>query len=357
MSTHVLKPPFPYFGGKARSAPLVWDRFGSVRSYVEPFFGSGAVLLARPTPFDGVETVNDIDGLICNFWRAVRADPDMVADHADHPVIESDLHARHAWLVGVKNSLAPRLEGDPDWYDARIAGWWCWGMACWIGRDFCSGQGPWQVATIDGVRQLVRLGTASRGVYRTRIHLGDAGQGINRQLVHLGDAGQGVNRKRDNHRDHLFAYFLALSARLRHVRVCCGDWTRVMGDTPMMQRSEEFHPIGVLLDPPYSDAAGRDPRVYRCDDLHVAHAVRDWALAHGDDPRYRIALCGYEGEFTMPTGWSVVVGETGGGYGKLAREGSRNAGRERIWFSPHSLHPERHERPLFALFDAAGGAE
>lgn len=37
-----------YFGGKSRIASEVWARFGDVTSYIEPFFGSGAVLLSRP---------------------------------------------------------------------------------------------------------------------------------------------------------------------------------------------------------------------------------------------------------------------------------------------------------------------
>ena len=41
----MLKAPFPWFGGKSRVADIVWDRFGDVANYVEPFFGSGAVLL------------------------------------------------------------------------------------------------------------------------------------------------------------------------------------------------------------------------------------------------------------------------------------------------------------------------
>ena len=42
-----MKAPFPWFGGKARIAPMVWERFGNVANYIEPFFGSGAVLLAH----------------------------------------------------------------------------------------------------------------------------------------------------------------------------------------------------------------------------------------------------------------------------------------------------------------------
>ena len=33
----VLKAPFPYFGGKAKVADLVWDRFGNVDNYVSPW--------------------------------------------------------------------------------------------------------------------------------------------------------------------------------------------------------------------------------------------------------------------------------------------------------------------------------
>src|SRR5437764_1133110 len=106
-----LKAPFPYFGGKSRISPLVWERFGDVAGYVEPFFGSGAVLLNRPQPFAGVETINDADGLVCNFWRALKAKPRLVAKYADWPVNENDLHARHLWLVEHKDTLQHRLEG------------------------------------------------------------------------------------------------------------------------------------------------------------------------------------------------------------------------------------------------------
>ena len=57
-----LKAPFPYFGGKSRVALQVWERFGDVANYVEPFAGSLAVLLGRPTE-PKTETVNDLDCL------------------------------------------------------------------------------------------------------------------------------------------------------------------------------------------------------------------------------------------------------------------------------------------------------
>lgn len=93
-----LKSPFPWFGGKSRAAEIIWNRFGEVPNYCEPFAGSLAVLLFRPTE-PGIETVNDLDRYVANFWRAVQSDPEAVAAHANWPVNEVDLEARHYWLV------------------------------------------------------------------------------------------------------------------------------------------------------------------------------------------------------------------------------------------------------------------
>lgn len=107
-----LRAPFPWFGGKSRAADLIWSRLGDVTNYVEPFAGSLAVLLARPTP-PGTETVNDLDCYLANFWRALAADPDDVAKWATGPVNEADLHARHRWLVA-QAAFRERMKTDPD---------------------------------------------------------------------------------------------------------------------------------------------------------------------------------------------------------------------------------------------------
>lgn len=92
-----------------------------------------------------------------------------------------------------------------------------------------------------------------------------------------------------------------------------------------------------MTNPPYADTAGRDPSIYRQDSTSVAHKVRDWALAHGDDPKLRIALCGYEGEHQMPPDWECVPWKARGGYASQAKKSNGNCKRERIWFSPHCL--------------------
>ena len=94
--------PFPWFGGKADAAPAVWEALGDVDHYVEPFAGSLAVLLRRPHEANRTyhsETVNDLDGLLCNAWRSIQRSPEATADAASWPVCEADKHARHLALL------------------------------------------------------------------------------------------------------------------------------------------------------------------------------------------------------------------------------------------------------------------
>ena len=336
-----LKAPFPWFGGKRKVAQAVWNAIGDVQSYVEPFAGSLAVLLERPAWHNGVtETVNDADQYLSNFWRALAYAPDEVARYADWPVNEADLFARHLWLVNEgKRCLIAGMESAPDWYDAKIAGWWLWGICSWIGSGWCSGRGPWT------------LGDAGRGVNRQLPHLGDAGRGVNRQLPHLGDAGQGVNRKLPHlgnagmgdtlipRNEALYEYMRQLAARLRNVRVCCGDWSRVVTTGALNHGAT----VGVFLDPPYSDAAGRDANLYAVDSLSVAHDVHDWCIANGDNPRLRIVLAGYHDEHAayMPRTWRMVAWKANASF-KGAKGGGRNQEnrhKERLWLSPHCLRP------------------
>ena len=129
--------PFPYQGGKRRSAVEVWREFGNVEVYAEPFAGSLAVLLHREKPC-GREVVCDKDGHIANFWRAMQADPEAVAQHADYPTFHHDLTARHRYLVAWGAANSNRLTEDPEFYDARCAGWWAWGKSNWIGGGWCA---------------------------------------------------------------------------------------------------------------------------------------------------------------------------------------------------------------------------
>lgn len=328
-----LKSPFPWFGGKSRVAHHVWAALGDVDNYVEPFAGSLAVLLARPHK-PRIETVNDLDRYVANFWRAMTSDPEAVAHYADWPVNEADLFSRHLWLVNEgRDALVAGLENDPEWFDPRIAGWWVWGQCCWIGSGWCSGEGPH--------RQRPHLGSAGQGIHRKRPHLGNAGQGIHRKLPHLGTAGQGIHRKLPHLGDDppIYAYMWVLGERLRKVRVCCGDWRRICTRGALSAGGT----VGVFLDPPYGEEAKRTKGVYSTDSLSVAKDVQEWCLANANDPRIRIVLAGYEVEHAEALrGWRCLAWKGTRAYGSSAGGGHNegNRGKERLWFSPSCLAPE-----------------
>ena len=134
---------------------------------------------------------------------------------------------------------------------------------------------------LDWLRMVRKAATApwgrgSRGVHRQLPHLGNAETGVHRKLPHLGDAGTGgdecLSDRTLGTREFLFQYMNELAKRLRRVRVCCGDWSRVCGHTPTVNLGT----TGVFLDPPYLD--GRTDALYSTDSLTVAHEVREWAM-------------------------------------------------------------------------------
>ena len=318
-----LAAPFPYFGGKALACSTVWAAFGDVANYVEPFAGSAAMLLGAP---DGkrVETINDADGYVANFWRAVAHDAEAVAAHTDWPTNEVDLFARHSWLVRQRDRLLDGLHGDPEWHDAKIAGWWCWGSCNWIGSGWCSGTGPWihDGQTLVDVRQLPHL---------------SAGQGVNRKLPHLGDAGRGVRSA------YIREWFALLQARMRDVRVTCGDWTRVLKDSVTTRHGM----TAVFLDPPYTKGA----MDYAAGGVGgaLADAVREWCVSNGDNKALRIVLCGHAGEHDalLAHGWHIRAWTARKGYA-LTDEAVENSDSETLWCSPHCAAEVNDTRDLFA---------
>jgi site-specific DNA-adenine methylase len=339
-----LKAPFPWFGGKSRCAEEVWTALGPVDNYVEPFAGSLAALLLRPDDNwqTGAETVNDADSFLSNFWRSLSHDPEQVAHWADWPVNETDLLARHLWLVNTGKERIANMEADPDFFDAKVAGWWVWGINSWIGSGWCSGTGPHKLGNgeVTDDRQLPHLGDAGRGVNRQLPHLGDAGRGVNRKLPHLGNRAPGPQLPMVWNDGTLADYFHILSRRLRRVRVCCGDWSRVVTTGAL----SFGYTVGVFLDPPYlGDVRAKD--LYRVDDQNLSNEVREWAIANGNNKRYRIVLAGYEDEHAvkMPDAWRKHKWKANRAYGSSTNKDSANnsnRGNERLWFSPNCLNPE-----------------
>jgi DNA adenine methylase len=290
-----MKAPFPYFGGKAQIADVVWRYLGQPAHYLEPFFGSGAVLLARRgyNPALHTETVNDADGYVCNVWRAIQFSPQETAKVCDWPVNHADLIARKARLIREENYLLENLCKDDKWHDVELAGYWIWAASCWIGSG------------------LTRPGQ--------RPHLSNKGMSI-----HMTTCGS------------IYDWFDRLSERLRRVRVVCGDWSRICGGD---WQDKTWPTVGYFFDPPYS-VEDRDNGIYHKESLTVAQDVANWCIERGRRENYRIVLAGYVDEHPqlIEAGWRVHQWTAQGGYGNTARSGvtrgQENRKRECLYVSP-----------------------
>ena len=293
----MLRAPFPYFGGKRRWAELIWERFGKPDRYLEPFAGSLAVLLACPYPAP-MEIVCDKDGFICNFWRALKGAPDEVAEWADWPTCHHDLTARKRWLSARAEGLEDRLKGDPDYYDAKVAGWWVWCRAHSIGSR-CPHDQDW-IPSIGPV-----------------------------------PGGAGVSKQRLTLPGPIHRWFDALSARLEHTIVLARDWTAAL--SPTVTGTTGAAPnanVCVFLDPPYRTTAGKFYGAGADSDPAVESYL--WAIEHG--AKMRIAYAFLEGDFEVPEGWDVEFASLAGyRIGRNADEAKRDA----VMFSPKCNTPKQ----------------
>lgn len=288
-----LTAPFPWFGGKSRAAAQVWAALGDVTTYVEPFAGSLAVLLARPGdgPFRG-EIVNDLDGMIANFWRSVALRPEDVVRAADWPVIQVDMRARWDDLEARRQGIVDRLRADPRWCDPEAAGWWVWGQSASVGANWLNGSDA-------------RPQTA-------------AGRGIH--------ASRGMDRLR------------AAAERIRGTSVWCTDWSACVTRGAIPTDTG----VGIFLDPPYGDT--RAAGCYREDSTTVHQQVTAWATEAC--PSWRIVVAGYDGEHNAleSLGWSARKwwpAKSGMAARAPDGRGLTNRGREVLWCSPSCLPEEQ----------------
>lgn len=289
-----LNAPFPYFGGKRKITKEVWQKFGEVKHYIEPFCGSAAMLLAAPKPAS-LEVICDANGFIANFWRAVRYQPDETAKWADYPVSHIDLGARHQWLMDARPSLAEKLH-DPDWHgDAKVAGWWLWGQCCWIGSGWCD----WEKKK------------------KAIPHISDAGRGVQAigQIPHISDYKDNADEFLTSSGRVGYIWLNKLSKRLERVRIVHGEWDRCLNKHYGGEKT------AVFLDPPYISFE----KLYGIDEPSAKKAEK-WAK---ENENIKIAICGHVGDYDLP-GWAQMPWSRG----RLTYGGLKTSDKECVWFSP-----------------------
>lgn len=295
-----IQAPFSYAGGKSKAAPLVWSRLGDPATYIEPFCGSMAVLLNRPTA-PRHEIVNDLDTNLSNFWRAVKFHPDKLAEiSTGWPPDELTIHARHKWLYDGTAELRKTLLEDPVACDVERAAWWLWGISMWLGPTW-----------------LNERGVRSRQIPKIALKGG----------IHCFTP------------EDAKVMMLGLAHRLSRVAVCNGDWKRVCTDSFLTGK-----PSAIFFDPPYAEGEFFYAETQGKEEgARVTKDVQDFAIEKGDNPNVRIAVCGYVGTMTFPPSWEEVVWTAGKGF---SPQGNDNRFKERIWFSPHCIRPVTGELEL-----------
>ena len=266
---------FPYFGGKSGAAEAVWAHLGAPDLYIEPFAGSLAVLLQRPSE-PKVEVAVDLDGLLLNFWRAIRGNWIAVERHLGGPVSEVDIDAKHRRLLELRGALTLRLRDDPFYFDAMLAAWWWQGISSWLGSGY--GYRP--------SRQRPHIDRSLKGAWATRMS------------------------------DDRIA---AVSARLSNVILLAGDWTDAWSRSCREAIVQRWKPadrnVGVFLDPPYVRASrnGRAKGLY-AEDKSLNAQVTAWCLNERHDAK--VVVAGYEHEYPalVEAGWEVKVWKQPNGY-------------------------------------------
>jgi DNA adenine methylase len=77
LHTIVTRPAFRYYGGKWKLAPWIISKFPRHQHYVEPCGGAASVLLQKP--ISPIETYNDLNGDVVNFFKVLRERPEELA--------------------------------------------------------------------------------------------------------------------------------------------------------------------------------------------------------------------------------------------------------------------------------------
>ncbi len=131
-----MRTPLTYYGGKQGLARQIVPLMPSHRVYLEPFAGGAAMLFAKPRCER--ETLNDLDGQIMRFWRALRDRPDELAD-----AVAATPYGREEWRASRDGDCTDDVEAarrllvnvDQSFSRARSG----WGVPC-LG----DGRGRWQ---------------------------------------------------------------------------------------------------------------------------------------------------------------------------------------------------------------------
>lgn len=110
-----------YPGSKWKIAPWILSYFPAHHSYLEPFFGSGAVLFSKSRSH--IETVNDLDGEVVNLFECLKSDPERLARYIYLTPYSRDVYNR---------AFSKEIPAEPFARAVRMI------IRCNMGHGFCT---------------------------------------------------------------------------------------------------------------------------------------------------------------------------------------------------------------------------
>lgn len=128
-----MKALLKYPGAKWSIADWVISFFPKHHSYLEAFFGSGAVLFRKPR--SNIETVNDLDGEVVNLFECIRTDPERLAreiyltpyarqvyEHAYTTVPDDAFQRARNFFIRCNMGHGFRVNGEKDGWKNDVQG-------------------------------------------------------------------------------------------------------------------------------------------------------------------------------------------------------------------------------------------
>ena len=95
-----------YPGSKWNLASKIVDLMPDHKSYLEPFFGSGAVLFTKT--LSSIETVNDLNDDVINLFKIIQQDPETLIEKLFLTPYSRKIYD-NAWEIQPKNEVDKAL--------------------------------------------------------------------------------------------------------------------------------------------------------------------------------------------------------------------------------------------------------
>jgi len=116
------KTPITYYGGKQQMTNLILPKIPLHKTYVEAFFGGGAIFFAKEKSYH--EVINDTNKEVINFYRVVQNDYTSLEKEIKITLHSRDLHKK-----------ASVIYNNPDMFSELKRAWAFWVLSS---QSFCS---------------------------------------------------------------------------------------------------------------------------------------------------------------------------------------------------------------------------